>query len=67
MTTPRMEELSAALDNRDVFKPFNISGSGKIYQKTFWLDIADRLVIIKVSNYLSNFMADCNLSGHTRA
>ena len=51
MTTPRMEELSVALDNRDVLNPFNISGSGKIYQKTFWLDIADRLVIIKVSNY----------------
>ena len=43
--TTRMRELSTALDNRDVVNPLNISGSGKMNQKTFWLDIGDRSVL----------------------
>ena len=40
--TIRMEELGAALDSRDNVKPRPISGSGKLHQITFWLDIGDR-------------------------
>lgn len=42
--TIRMEELWTALDNRDDIQPRSISGSGKLYQDTFWLDIGDRFV-----------------------
>ena len=41
-SSQRIEELSKALDNRDAFKPEKIKGSGKIYEKTFWIDIGDR-------------------------
>ena len=41
-STQRIEELSKALDIRDTFKPEKIKGSGKIYEKTFWIDIGDR-------------------------
>ena len=41
--TVRIQELLSALDQRDSYVPKVINGSGKIYQKTFWLDIGDRL------------------------
>ena len=41
-STQRIEELSMALDSRDIFRPDKIRGSGKIYEKTFWIDIGDR-------------------------
>ena len=40
--TERTEALWAPLDARDEMAPKSINGSGKIYQKTFWLDIGDR-------------------------
>ena len=40
--TDRIEGLSSALDQRDAYVPKFINGSGKIYQKIFWLDIGDR-------------------------
>ena len=42
--TDRIEELSSALDQRESYDPKFINGSGKIYQKVFWLDIGDRYV-----------------------
>ena len=41
-STNRIEELSSALDQRESYEPKYINGSGKIYRKTFWLDIGDR-------------------------
>ena len=40
--TIRIEELWTAFDKRNAVEPMNIIGSGKMYQKTFWLDIGDR-------------------------
>ena len=40
--TDRMKELWESLDERQSFSATNIKGSGKIYEKTFWLDIGDR-------------------------
>ena len=40
--TKRTEALWAPLDTRDEMVPKFINGSGKIYQKTFWLDIGER-------------------------
>ena len=37
-----MEELWGSLDERQNMNPEMISGSGKIYERTFWLDIGDR-------------------------
>ena len=45
-TTSRIEELAAALDKRDHVMPRRINGSGRIYEKTFWLDIGDRYIIL---------------------
>ena len=41
-STSRMEELWGSLDERQKMNPEKISGSGKIYERTFWLDIGDR-------------------------
>ena len=41
-STKRTEALWTSLDPRDIITPKTIHGSGKIYQKTFWLDIGDR-------------------------
>ena len=40
--TKRTEALQTPLDPRDEMAPKFINGSGKIYQKTFWLDIGER-------------------------
>ena len=41
-STSRMEELWGSLDERQNMNPEMITGSGKIYERTFWLDIGDR-------------------------
>ena len=43
----RIVALSSSLDQRDTFTPRNVNGSGKIFQKTFWLDIGERYRTIK--------------------
>ena len=48
--TTRMDDLSTNLDNRDILNPLKISGSGKMHQNTFWLDIGDRSVLVEDSN-----------------
>ena len=40
--TTRMAELWESLDERQSVRPKYIKGSGRIYEKTFWLDIGDR-------------------------
>ena len=40
--TKRMEDLRSSFDQRETFTPREVNGSGKIFQKTFWLDIGDR-------------------------
>ena len=41
--SPRITELSHSLDPRTgLFSPKMINGTGKIYQKTLWLNAADR-------------------------
>ena len=40
--TTRMTELWESLDKRQSISPQYIKGSGRIYEKTFWLDIGDR-------------------------
>ena len=40
--TERTEALWESVDTRGEIAPKWINGSGKIYQKTFWLDIGDR-------------------------
>ena len=40
--TTRMAELWESLDERQSVTPKYIKGSGRIYEKTFWLDIGDR-------------------------
>ena len=42
VNTNRMEDLWSTFDQRDTFTPREVQGSGKIFQKTFWLDIGDR-------------------------
>ena len=40
--TDNMRQLWTSLDKRESVKASYIKGSGKIYEKTFWLDIGDR-------------------------
>ena len=40
--TKRTEMLWTSLDQRYLITPKTINGSGKVYQKTFWLDIGER-------------------------
>ena len=40
--TERMKELWESLDKRQSIRVKSIKGSGKIFEKTFWLDIGDR-------------------------
>ena len=40
--TDRMKDLWESLDKRKSISAKYINGSGKIYEKTFWLDIGDR-------------------------
>lgn len=40
--TDRMKELWESLDKRKLVSPKFIEGSGKIFERTFWLDIGDR-------------------------
>ena len=40
--TGRIKALSSALDKRDTYPPKFINGSGKNYQKAFWLDIGEK-------------------------
>ena len=40
--TENMRQLWTSLDKRESVSASYIKGSGKIYEKTFWLDIGDR-------------------------
>ncbi len=53
--TERVDELGQALDSRsgDLLKPERIVGTGTLYEKHFWLNIADRSAVIFCRNYIS--------------
>ncbi len=38
----RTDKMEAAFDARKKFEAEKIVGTGKVYEKTFWLNIADR-------------------------
>ncbi len=40
----KTKELAAALDPRPSHKPLMITGTGKISERSFWLNVADRNV-----------------------
>lgn len=40
--SPRVIQLHDAIDARKSFQPVITNGTGKIYEKTFWLDVGDR-------------------------
>ena len=50
-STKRTEALWTSLDPRDIITSEIINGSGKIYQKTFWLDIGERY-----KNYSNDYL-----------
>ena len=66
----RMSELSRYLDPRpeNTFVPKMVNGTGKIFEKTFWINVADRYILpnisfskdyfcIKISEKSSSFLA----------
>ena len=40
--SPRVNELISAIDPRKSLPPQNIAGVGRMYEKTFWLDVKPR-------------------------
>ncbi len=38
----RIKDLGSALDSRGPVRPKNITGTGRIFELVFWLNVADR-------------------------
>ena len=43
-SSKKVKELSEAFDKRDTIEPKKIDGSGRIFEKVFWLNLEDRYV-----------------------
>ena len=49
-SSKRVDELSEAFDRRGTTESKKIEGTGRIFEKVFWINVQDRLVNLTVVN-----------------